>query len=318
MRKRYLACVVPLLILAAYPIYPAKAGEGIWEARNIATAVKQTASHKLKTTNYVGLRRSSYGLKVKNRDNAWWAVRAKEFAASITGERSTQPVIIQIVSIYLDDDGSTLFEFTRPENYSGSTKNMIFRPGAIDHEKALTTYDQQGVKAILQLEPGNADVSASLEIAHLKFGHHPSIIGYGIDAEWYYTRESIDNTGLHIRDKDARTWMEKVLSFSRDYTLFLKHWDSEHMPPTYRHPNLWFLSDTQNYMTIAQLVGDMKLWNRAHGDQIVGYQIGYKADERWWKKMKRPSVEISQSILKGIPNTRFLFWVDFTLNKISF
>jgi len=189
---------------------------------------------------YVGLRRSSYGLRKQNGDDPWWFSRAKTFATNFPG---AQPLILQIVSNY-QDDGSTEIEFKRPESYQGSTTNMTFRRGSkLNHEQALSAYDAQGVKAILQFEPGNADVAACFELAHLAFGQHPCVIGLAIDAEWFRTKESTDQTGLPIPDADAHRWMEQVLRFNPAWLLVLKHFEAKHLPTKYRHPHLWFLTD---------------------------------------------------------------------------
>jgi hypothetical protein len=270
---------------------------------------------------YTGLRRSSYGLSKRNSADAWWAVRAKEFSAStaaaIEGVDYIQPCIIQIVSGYRGD-GGTVIEFDKPETYTGSTKGMVFSQRGIDHEKALTIYDEQGVKAIIQFEPGNSDILANIQIAHQAFGHHTCIIGYGVDAEWYYTRESNDTTGLPIEDEDAEAWMNKILSLNPEYTLFLKHWDPSHMPLEYRHPNLWFLSDSQIFPDIDSLMDDFSYWANTMKEQVVGYQYGYPSDRKWWKNMGNPPVGIAQRIVKDIPLTRYLFWVDFTADEVDF
>ncbi len=271
---------------------------------------------------YAGLRRSSYGLRNRNSADAWWGVRAKEFAVGIAshveGVQYVQPVIIQIVSGY-KGDGGTVMEFDKPGNYTGSRKNMTFVSGrGVDHEKALTTYDEQGVKAIIQFEPGNSDIPANIEIAHQAFGHHKCIIGYGVDAEWYFTRESKDTTGLPVEDEDAEAWMNKVLSLNPEYTFFLKHWDPTHMPLEYRHPNLWFLSDSQIFPDLDSLIDDFSHWANSMKGQVVGYQYGYSSDRKWWKNMAKPTVEIGKRILQDIPATRFFFWVDFTADEVDF
>src|SRR5436190_8356778 len=135
---------------------------------------------------FVGLRRSSYGLRKFNTNDLWWADRAKQFASNFPG---SQPLILHILSNY-QDDGTTQIEFKKPETYHGSTTNMSFLPrGKLNHERALTTYDQQGVKAILQFEPGSADVGDCFELAHAAFGHHPCVIGLAIDGEWFRTKD---------------------------------------------------------------------------------------------------------------------------------
>jgi hypothetical protein len=131
---------------------------------------------------YVGLRRSSYGGKAHNADDAWWAARAKEYAANFPGAK---PCIIEIVGNY--QGVSTDLGFSKPATYTGPTEDMRFRPGGIDHERALSLYDKEGVCAVIQFEPGDADVAQCIEAAHQAFGQHPCIIDYGIDGEWYRT-----------------------------------------------------------------------------------------------------------------------------------
>lgn len=271
---------------------------------------------------YAGIRRSVYGLSKRNGQDSWWAMRAQEFATSmnqnIDSLNYVQPVIIQIVSGYCGD-GTTLLQFAKPKKYDGKLKNCSFGvQNEIDHERALSIYDQYGVSAIIQFESGNSDVLENIEIAHQKFGHHPCIIGYGVDAEWYFTKESSDETGMPVTDIVASKWMEKVLSLNPDYTLFLKHWDPTHMPRHYRHKNLWFLSDTQIFDGLDEIMDDFSLWAANHRDQVVGYQYGYPKDEKWWKLIKYPTVTIGKRIYDEIPMTRFLFWVDFTADYVEF
>lgn len=271
---------------------------------------------------YAGLRRSSYGLRKRNDADTWWAVRAKEFAASVThtvnGEGTVQPVIIQIISMY-KGDGTTVMEFEKPSAYTGPTRNMTFiADRGINHERALQTYDDLGVKAILQFEPGNSDMLANIAIAHQAFGHHACIVGYGIDAEWYFTKESKDTTGLPVEDENAEKWLRAVLALNPAFTLFLKHWDPAHMPQSFRHPNLWFLSDSQIFNSLDECMADFTFWARSHEGQIVGYQYGYPSDKKWWQRMENPILDITRRILADIPLTRYIFWVDFTADEVDF
>jgi len=267
---------------------------------------------------YAGLRRSSYGLKQKNSDDTWWTGKARDFAAAVSRTKPARPVIIEIVAHYMDD-GTCRMEFEKPKGYKDKTPGLTFdADDSINHERALTAYDRDGVSAIIQFEPGNADVMQCLDIANRKFGHHPCVIGYGVDAEWFLTKESADKKGVPLKDADARKWVAKVVSFNPGYILFLKHWSSKHMPPEFRHSNLWFLSDSQGFENQGGMMKDFGNWGEKYTGHVVGFQFGYKADSRWWEKMDQPAFEISASILKAIPNTRFLIWADFTADKLSF
>jgi hypothetical protein len=264
---------------------------------------------------YVGLRRSSYGLRRQNGDDGWWLSRAKTFATNFPG---AQPLILQIVSNY-QDDGSTQIEFKRPESYRGSTTNMTFRRGSkLNHEQALSAYAALGVKAILQFEPGNADVAACFELAHLALGRHPCVIGLAIDAEWFRTKESADQTGLPIPDADAQRWMEQVLRFNPAWLLVLKHFEAKHLPPKYRHPQLWFLTDSQEFPSQVKWIADMREWEVAFKGSPLGAQLGYPKDQKWWAKTALPPVDLGRSLLKDLPDYRMILWVDFTANRVQF
>ncbi len=264
---------------------------------------------------YVGLRRSSYGLRKQNGDDNWWLSCAKTYATNFPG---AQPLILQIVSNY-QDDGSTQIEFTRPESYQGSTTNMTFRRGSkLNHEQALSAYDAQGVKAILQFEPGNADVSACFELARLALGHHPCVIGLAIDAEWFRTKESADQTGLPIPDADAQRWMEQVLRFNPSWVLVLKHFEAQHLPVKYRHPHLWFLTDSQEFSSQAKWMADMRAWEGAFKGAPLGAQFGYPKDQKWWVKAALPPVDLGRALLKDLPDYRMILWVDFTAHRVQF
>jgi hypothetical protein len=264
---------------------------------------------------YVGLRRSSYGLRKQNSDYGWWLSRAKTFATNFPG---AQPLVLQIVSGY-QDDGSTEIEFKRPESYQGSTTNMTFRRGSkLNHEQALSAYDAQDVRAILQFEPGSADVAACFELAHLALGHHPCVIGLAIDAEWFRTKESTDQTGLPIPDADAQRWMEQVLRFNPSWVLVLKHFEAKHLPPKYRHPHLWFLTDSQEFPTQAEWMTDMREWEVAFKGSPLGAQFGYPKDQKWWSKAALPPVDLGRALLKDLPDYRMILWVDFTANRVQF
>src|SRR4051794_24164697 len=80
------------------------------------TAATQTKVHGTRPF-YVGVRRSSYGLRRQNTNDAWWAACAKTYAAQFPG---AQPMILHILSNY-QDDGTTQIEFKKPATYAGST-----------------------------------------------------------------------------------------------------------------------------------------------------------------------------------------------------
>lgn len=281
---------------------------------SVLGAAPATTSTKPAGVQCVGLRRSSYGLRAKNGDDAWWIAGAQAYAASFPG---AQPVIIEIVSGY-QDDGSTQFEFARPTAYAGPVDHMSFQRGRLNHEQALSAYDKAGVKTIIQFEPGDADMIHCIDVAHAALGQHPCIMGYGIDGEWFCTQQSRDKTGLPIPDADARAWTEKVLSLNKDYVFFIKHFEPSHLPPKYRDEHLWFMSDSQEFATVDELMMDFKAWADAVPGAATGYQFGYPKDRKWWSKLGNPPVDLGAQISRQIPSCRYLFWVDFTADKVQF
>lgn len=303
--------ILPSLLCTLILLLPAGAATAADQPNASVPAVKVSTQPPL----FVGLRRSSYGLRKFNTDDLWWAACAKQFASNFPG---SQPLILHILSNY-QDDGTTQIEFRKPETYRGSTANMSFLPrGKLNHERALTTYDQQAVKAILQFEPGSADVGDCFALAHATFAQHPCVVGLAIDGEWFKTKDSKDQTGLPIPDSDAQRWMEQVLRFNTNYLLLLKHFEVKNLPPTYRHPNLWLLTDSQEFASQDEWLSDMHNWHTTFKGSPIGSQFGYPKDQKWWTKSPQPPVDLAQSLLKELPDFRMLLWVDFTANRVKF
>jgi hypothetical protein len=263
---------------------------------------------------WVGLRRSSYGCPAKNTDDAWWADRATAYAAGFPGAR---PLVVEIISTY-QDDGTTHLEFARPADVAGPMPGIRFGPGRVDHERALSLYDRRGVKVLLQFESGSADGAACLDLAWRTFKAHPCLIGFGFDAEWYFTKGSPKEEGRPIPDADARRFMEKVLAFNPDFVLFLKHWDASHMPPAYRHPHLWLVSDSQQFRSRAEWLKDLTGWAETFPKSATGFQFGYPKDQPWWSKERSPPRTLGRALLDKIPGCRCLLWVDFTADQVAF
>ena len=57
-------------------------------------------------------------------------------------------------------------------------------------------------------------------------------------------------------------------------------------------------------------------WGAHFAPAPVGFQYGYPADQTWWQELADPAKEIGQAILTQTPNTRSLFWVDFTVLEV--
>jgi hypothetical protein len=44
----------------------------------------------------------------------------------------------------------------------------------------------------------------------------------------------------------------------------------------------------------------------------------YRDDRAWWSKLDDPPVTLGKRIQAGIPGTGYLFWVDFTADRVKF
>jgi hypothetical protein len=181
---------------------------------------------------------------------------------------------------------------------------------ADNNEAALALFDQVGLQVWLQVEPGDADLEALIRIMLDRYGHHPSVIGVGVDVEWFHS----DGTpgGRAVTDAEAAAWLAAARAYNPAYRLFLKHWEIEQMPPAARD-GLLFVDDSQQFESLDQMVDEFAEWGRAFAPAPVGFQYGYPGDRAWWKALADPPGDIGRRILEAVPNTEALFWVDFTV-----
>jgi hypothetical protein len=178
------------------------------------------------------------------------------------------------------------------------------------NEDILTAFDEQGYDVWLQVEPGNADVDQLIDIVLNQYEHHPSVVGFGVDVEWYQSTAGPE--GTPITDEVARRWVKAIRKHNSSYKLFLKHWDEAWMPPTVRD-GIMFIDDSQQFESFDQMVNEFTKWGKTFAPAPVGFQFGYPADKVWWKELQYPPKDIGQALLDNIPNTQGLFWVDFTI-----
>ena len=67
----------------------------------------------------------------------------------------------------------------------------------------------------LQVEPRFASVDKLLHLILKKYGHHRSVVGVGIDVEWY---KSIDpDQGEPVSDALASQWLSIARSYNPEY-----------------------------------------------------------------------------------------------------
>jgi hypothetical protein len=246
-----------------------------------------------------GFRYSAYGPD-HNPGPSYWSRVGHEMAARFEG---SVPETIWIVSS-LDGDGTRLhFPVAEPQPLiSGSETDA--------NEAALDLFDEQGFRVWLQVEPGHAPIEDLIHLVLGRYGHHPSVIGFGIDVEWYQSTTRPE--GKAVTDAEAEAWLAAVRSHDPDYRLFLKHWETGKMPPTVRD-GLLFVDDSQILPSREAMVAEFAEWGRAFAPAPVAFQYGYPSDRPWWRRLDDPPGDIGRAILDAVPNVEGLYWVDFTV-----
>lgn len=240
-----------------------------------------------------GFRFSSYGPQF-NPGPEYWASVGEEMAAKFT---DAKPAALWIVGI-LDGEGTYL-------NFDCKAADPNIRCAYVDmNEQTLTLFDEKGFDVWLQVEPGNANVDELIDIVLNQYKQHPSVVGFGVDVEWYQSTNGPE--GEPISDEVAKRWVEKIRKHNPNYRLFLKHWDQAWMPPTYRD-GVFFIDDSQQFESFEAMVSEFTAWGNAFAPAPVGFQYGYPADRPWWQGLQDPPTEIGQTILENVPNTKGLF-----------
>ena len=250
-----------------------------------------------------GFRFSTYGIG-NNPGPEYWLSVGRQMSAKFP---NSHPETIWIVGNFMGD-GKTYLSF----HAEGGDPNII--SGYVDmNDQTLDLFDKNGFKVWLQVEPANADMLTLIDLVLNQYKHHPSVVGFGVDVEWYKSDGS--PLGTAITDAEAEAWVQAIRAHNPNYRLFLKHWETDFMPPTYRD-GVVFINDSQQFQSFDQLIEDFSDWGKYFSPAPVGFQYGYPADKIWWKDLQDPPRAIGKALLEKIPNTTSLFWVDFTIKEI--
>lgn len=250
---------------------------------------------------HAGLRASSYGISPFPKPE-WWRNSTQSMASRFDG---AAPAVVWIVGTI--KDRYCWLKFPSPASDEKYPKVLFSYQDY--YGPYLDLFDRTGVKVWLQVEPGDADVATLIDLVLKQYASHPSVVGFGIDVEWYRRRDNKE--GKAVTDEEARAWVERIRSYNPTYRLFLKHWLTEKLPPTYRD-GVMFLSDSQGFASLDEMVRDFVEWGQAFAPAPVGFQYGYLADQAWWKTLPDPPGDIGRALLDRIPNATELYWVDFT------
>lgn len=197
---------------------------------------------------YAGFRSSRYGISPFP-NPLYWALVGKSMANRFPEGR---PGGVWLVGVVEDDSGCRL-NFPSP---GGSFAHVYFT--AVDqNEEFLRFFDAAGVSVWLQVEPGEADVSTLIDLVLRRYGSHACLRGIGVDVEWLAWRDH--RFGRAVTDSEALAWSARVASYNSAYSLFLKHWMVERMPPHYRGTIL-FVDDSQELPSLAVMVEEFHAW----------------------------------------------------------
>jgi len=255
-----------------------------------------------------GLRASNYGI-VPFPSPGWWVDTIDSMAGRFAGSTGEQIAVVVEVSGG-GGRGNCWAHFPQPA--TGTWPNVNWDDVDL-FESTFDAFDASGIKVWLQVEPASCDVPMLIDLVYQQYGHHSSVIGFGVDDEWY--RKDVERNGKSITDAEAQAWVTRTRTHDAADLVFLKHWLTEKMPPTYR-TGLVFIDDSQGHGSLSNMVSEFRAWGQAFAPAPVGFQYGYKSDQSWWSTLADPPAEIGYALLANIPNARDLVWVDFTAYRI--
>jgi hypothetical protein len=221
-----------------------------------------------------------------------------------------KPILIAIVNSMGEGDKVAQFRFPKPSGVS--TGSYIKFQSSDDLESILKVFDKEGVHVWLQIQPGNNKLKPLAEIAFKQYGKHKCVKGLGIDLEWWYPKDV--HNGKALSDSDAKDIVKYVRSINKDYTVFVKHWETEKMPKSYRD-GLIFVDDSQGLHDKNGVKKTFSKWAEYFKDNPVWFQIGYNADQSLWKKNPIEFANIVKEAGLSKNKRVGLVWVDFTMKQ---
>jgi len=259
------------------------------------------------TVIYAGTRSSSYGVRPFPSVNAW----EKAFKTMSSYYQGSEPAAVWIVGEMASQNSCRLYFPSDGKTYD----NIIFND-TDKHESFLNHFDSTGIKVFLQVESANADMLTLIDLVLSRYKHHPCVIGFGVDVEWYRVAEK-PGWGVNITDAEAELWEKKVKSYNPDYQLFLKHWDRDWMPPKYRG-DIIFVNDSQQHAALDSMVYDFDTyWADYFNPNTVAFQIGYKSDMGIWGQFPNPPEDLGKLLSRAVKQKCCIFWVDFSLRDVK-
>ncbi|VVB51197.1 Carbohydrate binding domain protein [uncultured archaeon] len=250
-------------------------------------------------TTYAGWRSSPYGEQT-SRPAMYWINVANTMAAKFPG---STPFGVWLVGEAVDDGTLLYMPCT-------STTNINCR-GSDIYEPYLSAFDAAGVKVILQVEPRNANVPTLINIVMNRYKKHPSVIGFGIDNEWFGTCTE----GCTATAAQVTSWNKALHAINPNYVLMIKHFDELKLPtgiPT----DILVVCDDQFNINLPSLVEEHRtLASRFPKNPFVA-QIGYPSDKAIWGTMSDPAKTIGTAIQTAVRKPISVIWVDFSITTV--
>ncbi|HEX7576331.1 MAG TPA: hypothetical protein VF360_08125, partial [Candidatus Methanoperedens sp.] len=254
-------------------------------------------------TVYAGWRSSDYGYQTASPPSYWINV-AKTISNKFPG---TTPAGIWLVG-EADVSPPTGTVLNMPS--SGSYSNIRFE-GEDIAEPYLKAFDASGIKVILQVEPMNADVNTLIDIVMNRYKDHPSVIGFGLDNEWYKTCEE----GCKAKAADVISWNNKLHLINSKYVLMIKHFDKSKLP-TQIPKDILVIDDSQENENLNTLVSEHVAMEKQYPKNPYGAQIGYPSDKIIWGSMSDPVKQLGSAVQTAIGRPISVFWVDFSITEV--
>ncbi|MBB6480872.1 hypothetical protein [Spirochaeta isovalerica] len=257
---------------------------------------------------YGGARSSRYGIRPFP-DPEEWSSMVKSIAKDTD---AVSPALIWIVGEIVSDKGESLCRLNFPGDEALS-ENVLFSTYD-ENEVFLDLFDRKGIEVFLQVEPGDGDIEDLIRLVLDKYGDHPSVVGFGVDLEWYRIKGT-DGWGSRADDQTAQKWESLVRSYNDDYRLFLKHWDARWMPPQFRG-DIIFVNDSQEFSSLNAMKEEFRVWGDIFYPNMIFIQTGYEADRELWSTLEDPVEDLSRLLTEDLKQQYGFFWVDFTLQRI--
>ena len=264
---------------------------------------------------WAGCRRSSYGFrpyKPSVKDFTEYVDTMSSFFKKNETENATGTLIWIVGEVSGKNSISCRLNFPKP---SGVTIPRWLGFSKEDfNEEYLTAFDKAGYDVWLQVESGYVDIEQLATIVMTQYRHHPCVKGFGIDVEWYKnTTDGEDGTPLD--DETAEKIDRAVKKINPAYSVFVKHWDQDFLPPEYRGVNndMIFVTDSQYFSSLKEMSEYYTSWAEYYAPNPVFFQIGYEgkknnwkdpdeigSDERLWRTFEKPLQGLGQFILDGL------------------